>query len=101
MAYSIVKQDDAGRNGAINLWQDVRRLFDLDYPEAALVSEWTWPAQAIKAGFHTDFLLHFLGQKGYSSLLRDYPLDRNYRISGEYRSFFNKNGKGDISRFLN
>jgi maltose alpha-D-glucosyltransferase/alpha-amylase len=101
MAYSIVKQDDAGRNGAISLWQDVRRIFDLDYPEAALIAEWTWPAQAIKAGFHTDFLLHFLGQKGYSSLLRDYPLDRNYRISGEDRSFFNKNGKGDISRFLN
>jgi LacI family transcriptional regulator len=39
MAYSIVKQDDAERTGASRLWRDVRRMFDLDYPEAALISE--------------------------------------------------------------
>jgi maltose alpha-D-glucosyltransferase/alpha-amylase len=100
MAYSVVKNDDGERTGASRLWRDVRRMLDLDYPEAALISEWTFPNQAIKAGFHADFFIHFLGLKGYFSLTRDYPMDNRNRITGPDHSFFKKDGGGDITRFL-
>jgi maltose alpha-D-glucosyltransferase/alpha-amylase len=100
MAYSIVKNDDAERTGASRLWRDVRRMFDLDYPEAALISEWTFPSQAIRAGFHTDFFIHFLGLKGYFKLTRNYSLDCQNQIVGIDHSFFKKDGMGDITSFL-
>jgi maltose alpha-D-glucosyltransferase/alpha-amylase len=100
MAYSIVKNDDAARTGASRLWRDVRRMLDLDYPDAALISEWTFPIQAIGAGFHADFFIHFLGLKGYFTLTRDYATDLQNRIIGEDHSFFKKDGKGDITLFM-
>jgi maltose alpha-D-glucosyltransferase/alpha-amylase len=100
MAYSIVKQDDAERTGASRLWRDVRRMFDLDYPEAVLISEWTFPIQAIRAGFHADFFIHFLGLKGYLNLTRNYIMDCQNRVAGGDHSFFKKNGGGDITGFL-
>jgi maltose alpha-D-glucosyltransferase/alpha-amylase len=100
MAYSIVKNDTPERTGASRLWRDIRRMLDLEYPEAALISEWAFPSQAIPAGFHADFFIHFLGLKGYLSLTRDYPVDNQNRITGVDRSFFKKDGGGDITRFL-
>jgi hypothetical protein len=47
----------------------MRIWLDRNYPEAAIVSEWSSPPAAIGAGFHMDFLLHF-GSAAYSSLFR-------------------------------
>ena len=70
-------------------------MLDQEYPEAALVSEWSNPEQAINGGgFHMDFYLDHW-RNGYNTLLRDYETD------GEDNSFFLKSGKGDICRFLN
>ncbi len=89
MAASLVKGDDADKQGTCAVWRDIRAMLDREYPEAALVAEWSDQRLAIaRAGFHMDFYLDHAGN-GYHSLLRD----------GE-ASFFRRDGHGDIRRFL-
>jgi glycosidase len=93
MADSLVKNDD-DRSATAEICRDVRKMLDEEYPEAAMVSEWSDPKRAIaKAGFHMDFLLDHPG-KGYHSLFRETGPD------GSQRSFFSKQGKGNIMKFL-
>ena len=93
MAESLVKNDD-DRTATCELWRDVRAMLDKEYPEAAIVSEWSDPKRAVvKAGFHMDFLLDHPGG-GYHSLFRE------TRSDGGDRSFFSKQGKGNIMKFL-
>lgn len=47
-----------GVNGNTEFWSEIRSLLDRHYPEAVLISEWGWPCDALRAGFHADFLLH-------------------------------------------
>ena len=69
MAGSLVKNDpDKKYTSAI--WTDVRGMLDAEYPEAALVAEWSRPSVSIPAGFHADFYLDDEGS-GYRSLLRE------------------------------
>ena len=100
MASSLVKLDDDAKSGTSALWQEIRAMLDRDYPDAALVSEWSNPSQAIKAGFHADFLLAFSKDSGYESLFRAYTLDEDNKIRGGDTSFFKKDAGGDITRFL-
>ena len=94
MADSLVKNDDDRKSATAAVWREIREMMDRDYPEAALVSEWSNPVQALNgAGFHMDFYLDHL-HNGYNTLLRD------YEAGGEDNSFFRKKGKGDITRFL-
>ena len=86
MAASLVKADE-GWTETIKLWQDFRAFLDREYPHCAMVSEWGVPAKSIEGGFHMDFMLHF-GPPAYTSLFRsEHP-------------FFSREGKGDISLFL-
>ena len=88
MALKLVKDDDEGRPENIRLWQDFRAFLDREYPYCAMVSEWGVPKESIAGGFHMDFMLHF-GPPAYTSLFRsEHP-------------FFSKEGRGDISLFLN
>jgi maltose alpha-D-glucosyltransferase/alpha-amylase len=100
MASSLVKFDDPENTGTAAIWRNVRAMFDADYPEAALVSEWSHPRRALKAGFHADFMLAFTDNSGYQSLFRDYVMDSDYNAGDTDNSFFKKDGKGDIRRFL-
>ncbi len=94
MADSLVKNDD-DKTATCEIWNDIRSMLDRDYPEAAMVAEWSDPEKAIvKARFHTDFYLNQPGN-GY------YALFRNTENDGSQRSFFSKQGKGDITEFLN
>ena len=94
MADSLVKNDDENKSATAAVWRDVRTMLDHDYPEAALVSEWSNPVQAINGGgFHMDFYLDHVGN-GYNTLLRD------YEAGGADRSYFRKDSGGDIRRFL-
>lgn len=99
MAYSLVKNDPTGRE-TISLWKDFRKFVDENYPEAALLAEWSVPDRAIPAGFHVDFMIHF-GTPAYTSLFR---AERNRDVFGlmenSDNSFFDKAGKGDIRKFL-
>ena len=94
MAESLVKDDDSGKSCTSFLWRKVMEMLSKEYPEAAMVSEWSNPEIAInQAGFHMDFYLDHIGN-GYNTLLRD------YESGGSNRSYFKKDADGDITRFL-
>jgi len=93
MADSLVKFDDAQKSATSAIWRNIREMLDSEFPEAAIVSEWSSPPQSIKAGFHADFLLDH-GNSGYRSLVRD------YKNGGEDNSYFKKDGNGGIAKFL-
>lgn len=96
MAASLVKRDPDKKETA-RFWRWLRDWLDEAYPEAALIAEWGNPAQAIPAGFHTDFMLGFTNP-GWVSLFRK-------RGEGRWRDpyawpFFDVSGHGDIRQFL-
>ena len=93
MADSLVKEDDENKSATGAIWKNIREMLDKDYPEAALVSEWSNPHQSLKSGFHADFYLDHHGN-GYNTLIRD-----NETPGGDH-SFLKKDGNGDIMRFL-
>lgn len=93
MADSLVKDDDENKSATGAVWKNIREMLDADYPEAAIISEWSNPHQSLKSGFHADFYLDHHGN-GYNTLLRDYETE------GGDHSFLKKDGNGDIMRFL-
>ncbi|MBP3873100.1 MAG: glycosylase [Lachnospiraceae bacterium] len=114
MAASLVKGDDDKKTGTSAVWRDVRAMFDKEYPECALVSEWSNPDLSLRAGFHMDFLLNE-AQSPYSTLIRDYQNhagriiysdpcftgeDNACRPEYEDHSFFKMDAGGDICRFM-
>ena len=56
MADSLVKNDD-DKSATIEVWQYMFERVRKEYPDAFFVSEWSNPAQALKAGFDADFVL--------------------------------------------
>lgn len=98
LAASLVK-GDTEKKATSAFWQEVRGMFDRDYPEAVLISEWSCPTRAISAGFHVDFMLHFENE-AYTSLFRK-EKGRNVFVDTPGHSFFDRDGKGDISEFMN
>ena len=94
MADSLVKNDDERKSATSAIWREIREMMDRDYPDAALVSEWSNPDQALcQAGFHMDFYLDHQ-RNGYNTLLRDYETE------GGDHSYFRCDAGGDIRRFL-
>lgn len=93
MADSLVKEDDGNKSGTARIWREVRAMLDRDYPEAAIVSEWSNPAQSLTgAGFHADFYLDHW-HNGYHTLLRRTD-------DGTDRSYFKKDADSNILDFL-
>ena len=113
MAASLVKGGDDRKTGTSRIWRNIREMLDREYPECALVSEWSDPKLSLRCGFHADFLLNHPGE-GYSTLVRDYQnhTDR-YILSDPYftgvdhtlpryedHSFFKTDSGSDIRRFM-
>ena len=102
MASSLVKNDDDKKSGTSAIWRDVRRMLDLEFPDAAMVAEWSNPPLALRAGYDMDFVLNEQGG-GYSTLMRDY-YNHGGSINGdrnaEDHSYFKKDAGGNINRFL-
>jgi maltose alpha-D-glucosyltransferase/alpha-amylase len=96
MAASLVK-DDPGSRATIALWREIRAWLDREYPEAVLISEWGRPDRALKAGFHIDFYLGFVGQ-GLTSLFRKKYGSLGFGAGGY--SFFDTQGLGNIMEFV-
>ncbi|MDP4120896.1 MAG: alpha-amylase family glycosyl hydrolase [Bacillota bacterium] len=92
MADSLVKNDEE-KISTMKIWKNIRKMMDAEYPEAALVAEWCTPTRALKCGFHADFYLDHEGN-GYNTLFRFHDKE-----TGEDKSFFSKNGLGDITLF--
>lgn len=90
MASSLVRANNPSlrQQGLTELWQDYRNWMKSNYPDAALVAEWSDPANAVSAGFDLDFFLSF-HKPGYDSLFR----------KGD-KSYFSDSGKGDVGIFL-
>jgi len=89
---SFNKRDE----GTKQFWQEIRKIFDTDYPNAFMVSEWSYPVSALEGGFHADFYHWFAG---YNDLLQK----ESWRILNGYsegHSFFDREGKGNIKNFL-
>ena len=115
MASSLVKNDDEKKSGTCAIWRNIREMMDEEYPDCALLSEWSDPKLSIPAGFHMDFLLNNAGGP-YSALLRDYmnhgenPIailgGTGFNGDGapmpdlEDHSFFRCDAGGDIHSFL-
>ena len=105
MAGALVKNahvtpDDPSFNkrdeGTKQFWQEIRQIFDTDYPDAFMVSEWSYPVSALEGGFHADFYHWF---SGYNDLLQK----ESWRILNGYsegNGFFDREGKGNIKNFL-
>jgi maltose alpha-D-glucosyltransferase/alpha-amylase len=70
MADSLVKFDDDEKSHTQEVWRDIFSRIREDYPEAAFVSEWGTPSQALDAGFNMDFYLDWR-HNGYNQLTRD------------------------------
>ena len=99
MAGSLVKNDPDHRE-TMALWREVRAMFDRDYPEAALMSEWSHHEKAIAAGFHIDFMLPFGDPPAYMALARlEKGRDLSPFTDGGH-SYFDRAGRGDINAFL-
>lgn len=98
MAASLVK-NDPGCKETVKFWREVRAVFDRDYPDCALISEWSNPAQAIEAGFHVDFMIHY-GTPAYTALFRKEASRDIFGSGCSGHSFFDREGKGDIMEFL-
>lgn len=97
MAPSLIKNDPE-KIGIKELWRYVKEELKKDYPDAILVSEWSYPKDAIGAGFDVDFILHFT-LKAYTALFRyESGTNPSDRMLGN--SYFRSAGKGDIDEFL-
>ncbi len=105
MAGALVKNAHVGEDdpffstrdeGTKQFWREVRQILDKDYPNAFMVSEWSYPESALEGGFHADFYHWF---SGYNDLLQK----ESWRILNGYsegHSFFDREGKGNIKDFL-
>lgn len=100
MASSLVK-NDPDHVETMSFWQSVREVFDKEYPEAALIAEWSDPAKSVRGGgFHVDFLLHY-GSPAYTELFRKETTRDVFGLQKDGgHSFFDRSGKGDILAFL-
>ncbi len=98
MASSLVK-GDPDKSGVIELWNIIKKEFTAKYPENILIAEWSFPKEAIAAGFDIDFLIHF-NLKAYTTLFR-HEKGTNQSEAWIGHSYFRKDGKGDIDLFLN
>ena len=94
MADSLVKNEDGEKPETCKIWRNVREMLDKEYPNAAIISEWCNPKVSIGAGFHSDFYLDH-DTNGYRILFRDKD-----KKTGECTAVFSKNGKGDITKFV-
>jgi len=105
MAGALVKNANISGNdqffnardeGTKQFWQEIRQLLDKEYPGSFLVAEWSGPKAPLDNAFHTDFFHWF---QGYNDLTQK----ESWRILNGYsegHSFFDKEGKGNIMKFL-
>ena len=98
MADSLVKNDGHEKIATMEVWKDITQRVRAKFPEAALVSEWNNPRQALNCGFDMDFMLDWYGN-GYNCIARYYDLDEGGNIITD-RSYFKKTSTADISGFL-
>jgi alpha-glucosidase len=97
LANTLVK-DDVNCKGLKIIYSDLRGWLDAHWPEAVLLAEWSEPKDAIRCGFHMDFMLH--SAPAYSSLFRMEPGFDVIPDGRDGNSFFRKDGRGSCVLFF-
>ena len=95
MAGALVKGDDP-RHETLGYWREVRRWLNANCPQAFAVSEWSGPRDALNGAFHADFY-HWV--EGFNDLYQK----ESWRIGNgmsDGHSFFDREGRGDLTHFL-
>lgn len=95
LAGTLVK-NDPDKVETKKLWREMREWLNAEYPENVIIAEWSNPAQAVPAGFHIDFMMHW-GVKGYDALFFDPGSPRWRKGYGE--CYFDVDGKGEVRKF--
>jgi len=95
MASSMIK-NDPGYKETNRLWKGIRNWLEREYPDAVLVAEWSWPEQAINAGFHLDFMLHFYKDSFRSLFFNGVGLSNDQ----DDPCYFDGKGEGTPWRFV-
>ena len=98
MANSLVKYDDEKKSATSAVWRNIREMLDAEYPDAAMVAEWSCPSQALRAGFDMDFYLNW-DNNGYGALLREYA-SAGHKPGAPDDSYFRRDGSHDMTKFL-
>ena len=98
MADSLVKNDHGTKSATMTVWKDIAGAIHAEFPEAALVSEWNNPEQALGCGFDMDFMLDW-GGNGYNRLMRFYKLDKQGNIVSD-NSYFKLESDATMQGFL-
>ena len=96
MAMSLVKYDDEEKTGTRAVWSDVKKMLDAEFPDAAMVAEWSAPKLSLRCGFDMDFYLSDWGN-GYVQLLREYSTHGDEKKDNSY---FRKDSDHDMTGFL-
>lgn len=94
MADSLVKNEDGEKPETCKVWRNIRKMLDEEYPEAAIISEWSRPHTSIGAGFHSDFYLDH-DNNGYRYLFRE-----RIRKQGNARLFSQRMAKAILQNSL-
>jgi maltose alpha-D-glucosyltransferase/alpha-amylase len=93
MAASLIKHDPSCEK-IRTLWRGIRAEFGRKYPDFLFIAEWGCPCEAIDAGFHIDFMIHFK-TPGYPSLF--------FNEMGTFHHpncYFDLRGKGSPEEFV-
>jgi len=97
IAPSLVK-DDVDSRGLEIIYSDLRGWMEEVWPEAVLLAEWSEPKDAIRCGFHMDFLLHCTPE--YTHLFRQEDGANIIPNDDACDSYFRPNGKGRVGPFM-
>ena len=98
MASSLIKGRDSAavQRAMVEFWSEVREWWDVDYPDALLLAEWSNPTQAVECGFHLDFMIHF----GEANGMKPFRGENDRTILHRNGvSYFDRRGKGSLNSF--
>ena len=105
MANSLVKgcvynsDKDEDTEGLQWLWNKLIPTIKAEYPDAAFVAEWVYPANSVgKCSFDMDFLAHDCPE--YNDLFRNERGTNIARGLEQGESYFRPEAKGTLNRFL-
>ena len=109
MARSMIKRDPEYKK-TIEFWREMRNMFDNEYPDAVLISEWFNPKYSLEGGFHLDFVncgTLFRNDDWMSNRFNPRPIVMRPDYEGGLADFLNEymtlrhqtNGKGYIGFF--
>lgn len=94
MASSLVKGDNAERDGVCRLWREIFEWYNSEYPENIMLSEWSEPRQSLRAGFDIDLMIH---NKVGGKIYRPLVCATDDRMNPT-TCYFDRRGNGEIRR---